>query len=149
MTDCKNSLTEKPLNDDKVDVTVCKIISFFYFSMTQIVGGLKLSYFDFLMTQIVGGRGGVHGAQLHNDPDKHHRDQDGSQLCQHDQGLIHARQLFMNNLLLVLRMFARKCGFLTLLTGKMLTASKSRISLNLYFNTFPLCTMHSYVSKTP
>ena len=31
VTDCKTSMTEKPLNDDKVDVTVCEIISVFYF----------------------------------------------------------------------------------------------------------------------
>ena len=47
-----------------------------------------------LTTQITGGRGDIHGAQLHNDPYKHHRDQDGSQLCQHDQGLISVRLLF-------------------------------------------------------
>ena len=40
------------------------------------------------------------------------------------------------SLSLFLRMFARKCGFLTLLTGKMSTASKSEMSLNLDFKSY-------------
>ena len=30
VTDCKTSMTEKPLNDDKVDVTICEIIIFWF-----------------------------------------------------------------------------------------------------------------------
>ena len=66
-----------------MDVIVCRIIIKWQSGCDK--GDKVVMILCWIITlQTAGGRGDLHGAQLHNDPDEHHRDQDGTNLCQHD-----------------------------------------------------------------